>query len=143
MRLYTVQGMECSLPYPNFYMPAIALKILRQSIPRKASAFMNFIDEDSFSYSWIPIHQRPDFIYAGIEDTNSAYFAPFRNWADNRSNTIFPERKIPSTMFPEDLLNARQIPIGPSLQNYDGISLGPGDHLAHKIIGNCRHRLNL
>ena len=58
--------------------------LLWQTISRKAATRMNFIDKDSFFYTWILVHYPFYFIDISIKNSNTRYTTSVSDRTNNR-----------------------------------------------------------
>jgi hypothetical protein len=73
---------------------------------------MNLIYEDAGLHSWIIVHRPFHLFRVAIEDAHSLDIAAAGDWTDDRKFPFRAKLKIPTAMFPDNLLNIGVVPFG-------------------------------
>src|SRR5690348_13650772 len=100
---------------------------------------MYLIGQDPSLHRGIFIHDRPHIFGAGVEDAHARYLAPIGDGTDNREHSLRTEREISAPMLPDSAVGSPIMPVRSDLQDNEGVVSSGGQHLAHVIVGNCRH----
>ena len=93
---------------------------------------MRLIDEDALFDRRVLVHDRFCQIDIGIEDPDAGQVASIGDGADYGHNSPGPEEEVPPGVLPDDLLRSGAAAVWASLQDYDAVISGAGEHLDHE-----------
>jgi len=100
---------------------------------------MGLIDQDALLDRRVLVHDRFYQVDIGIEDPDAGQVAFIGDGTDYGHNSPGPEEEVPSGVLPDDLLRTRAAVVWASLQDYDAVFSGAGEHLGHEFVGDFGH----
>src|SRR6266487_2802805 len=100
---------------------------------------MRLVDEHPRLDTRVVVHELARLVEIGVEDADAADLALVGNRTDDREQPVGPQREIAPPVLPDDLVGAVAPVVGASLQDHQAVRLGPGEHLAHELVGDLGH----
>jgi hypothetical protein len=100
---------------------------------------MNFRDKKACLNTWILVHDLLDLLDIGMKNANASDITAIKDWRDKGSHIIYVKRKMPSSVFPENIFDAILMGLWPSPQKNGALLFGCAHHLPHTFIGNGCH----
>jgi len=100
---------------------------------------MRLIDQDALLDRRVLVHDGFCFFDIGIEDPDAGQIASIDDGADDGQQSIGPEEKVPPGVLPDDFLRSGAAAVWASLQDYDAVISGAGEHPGHEVVGDLGH----